>query len=412
MILVLFTNLYPYVVGGEQNFLDIEVRELIKSFERVIVVPANREEKESSRVDGVEVEDSYFDYLRAQNPWSTFLQGLFSSLVYEELLTRPSLFLKPRYLKRLIFSAGFAETARRWVIDWIRKNNVYPGSCLFYTYWFTQEAMGIGLAKRTYPDLKLVARAHGYDLYEERQSPPYWPCRRFALQAVESLFPDSDAGREYLIRRYPAFASKIKTARLGISDSGVVASPSLDGVRRVVSCSRMVPVKRLDLILDGIICAAKKRPSQNVEWHHFGTGPLLDELQKASQETPSNVSVTFHGYSTQAELFQYYRDTPVDVFINLSSSEGTSVAIMEAISCGIPVVATAVGGNLEIVSEKNGVLVSANPSTDEIANALFSCWDDGGNKRKASRTLWLKRYDASRNYAEFTKTLLAIRKLN
>ena len=40
MILILFTTSYPYITGGEQNFIEMETRYLLNSFERVIIVPA------------------------------------------------------------------------------------------------------------------------------------------------------------------------------------------------------------------------------------------------------------------------------------------------------------------------------------------------------------------------------------
>jgi len=44
------------------------------------------------------------------------------------------------------------------------------------------------------------------------------------------------------------------------------------------------------------------------------------------------------------DVLNYYASNPVDVFINTSSSEGLPVSIMEAMSFGIPVIATNVGG--------------------------------------------------------------------
>ena len=46
-----------------------------------------------------------------------------------------------------------------------------------------------------------------------------------------------------------------------------------------------------------------------------------------------------------------------DLFVNMSLSEGIPVSIMEAISFGIPIIATNVGGNAEIVNDETGVLI-------------------------------------------------------
>lgn len=49
-----------------------------------------------------------------------------------------------------------------------------------------------------------------------------------------------------------------------------------------------------------------------------------------------------------------------DLFVNMSLSEGIPVSIMEAISFGIPIIATNVGGNAEIVNDETGVLIPVN----------------------------------------------------
>lgn len=409
MILVLFTASYPYVTGAEQNFLEVEMQHLSKSFDRVILVPEKRGGERSDIPKRVEVEDGYADYMRSRTPMSTFFNGGLSALVYKEIVLRPFILFRPAYLERLLLFASQAEMTRKWVAAWIRKQNINTNDCLFYTYWFDQAAMGIGLLKRSFPDIKLVSRAHGYDIYEERRIPPYWPCRKAALSSVDFLFPDSDAGTNYLKDKFPQFISRMETARLGILDSGIITNSSSDGIYRIISCSRMVPVKRLDLIMQGIIAAAKRRPSQKFEWCHFGTGPLQADLEMELKELPENVIVRFAGYSTQPNLFNYYRENPVDVFMNVSVSEGTSVAIMEAVSCGIPVIATGVGGNTEIVSERNGHILSANPTADEVAAALLQHWDAPGERRVASRMIWQEQYNAGKNFSIFTQHLFKIR---
>ena len=111
----------------------------------------------------------------------------------------------------------------------------------------------------------------------------------------------------------------------------------------------------------------------------------------------------------QADVFEYYRQHSIDVFINTSASEGTPVTIMEAISCGIPVIATAVGGSAEIVSEQNGHLLIPDPTPEQIAEALLFIWDQPSDKRTGSLQIWEQYYDAKRNYDDFVKRLLEIR---
>ena len=408
MNLILFTAAYPYETSGEKNFLEMELPYLLRSFDRVTLVPERCEITRAEVLPGVEIEPGYAEYLLLHGRADTFARGARSGLVRAEIARHIALLFKPTFLKRLLFFAGQAELTRAWLIEWLKQRKVEPGRCLVYTYWFDEGAVGAGLAKKAMPGLRSISRAHGYDVYEGRQSPPYWPCRETALRNVDLLFSASEAGTHYLREKYPDFAAKIKTARLGVPDPGKSTPASADGVYRIVSCSIITPVKRLDLMLAGIKAAAQRRPSQRFEWVHIGSG-ASGALQAGMKALPQNLKVRLIDYRTRGHLFRFYGDNPVDVFVNVSASEGTPVAIMEAISCGIPVIATAVGGNVEIVTEENGLLISANPAPDEIADALLSHWDAPGERRAGSRKVWSRQYDSEKNYSEFVQRLVEIR---
>lgn len=152
-----------------------------------------------------------------------------------------------------------------------------------------------------------------------------------------------------------------------------------------------------------------------IEWTHFGGAEDIRQqyTQRVANEFPANAKASFPGYQSQRELIQTYLSKPVDIFLNVSSTEGTSVAMMEAVSCGIPVLATAVGGNVEVVREKNGMLLSANPTPDEIADAFLSVCDHREawlKKRQGSREVWQERYNETTNFEAFAQKLVEIRK--
>jgi glycosyltransferase involved in cell wall biosynthesis len=364
--------------------------------------------------ESVELDETYAASLDGVSWLTVATHVLFSKLIYSDILARPVLLLYPQALKRLIAFAVGAQLTRNWVQNWIARNKVDPAECLFYTYWFDQAALGIGLAKKKYPDMRLVSRVHGYDLYEEYYyKPPYWPCRPLALSLLNGLFPDADAGLHYLQKRYPQYASRYETALLGVTEPGFVNAPSTDGAFRIVSCSMLEPVKRVDLILEGINTAARQRPGQRFEWHHIGNGARRAELQKmADEQFPPKARGYLPGYTGKEALMSFYKDQPADVFVNASETEGTPVAAMEAISCGIPVIATAVGGNKEIVGDQNGILLGENPTAQQIADAILQLLDhpqEAQSKRSGSRKVWMERYNADANYRAFAERLKSIR---
>lgn len=411
MILLLFTSSYPYDTATEQTFLDEEVKYLAAKFERVVLVPKSSAGRRLPIPDGVEVDTSFAASYSLGNRLIAGFSSLFSTDFYRDIKEQWPNSFSVSHIRRLVSFLAGARITRIWVQNWLNDQKAPDTSVIFYTYWFDEAAMGIGLAKKTYPGLRVISRVHGYDLYEELYA--IWPCRRKAISMLDGLFADSDAGKKYLLEKYPAFAEKYGVALLGVLDPGALSSPSQDGILRIASCSILNPVKRIELLFNGIISAAKMRSGQKIEWTHYGDGPGREEyLQRIEKEFPANAKGYFPGYSTQKDLIRSYIDNPLDVFVNVSETEGTPVSIMEAVSCGIPILATAVGGNVEIVSEKNGFLLKPNTTANEIAEMLLEICDDPElmlQKRMGSRKVWQERYSAEKNFESFAELLAAIR---
>ena len=99
----------------------------------------------------------------------------------------------------------------------------------------------------------------------------------------------------------------------------------------------------------------------------IGTGPHKPRLEKMTRDLNLK-NVKFLGYVPNERLPTYYNEA--DVFALPSSSEGMSNVILEAMACGLPVVATNVGGNPELVDDgKTGLLVPP-----ENADALYDAF--------------------------------------
>ncbi len=162
--------------------------------------------------------------------------------------------------------------------------------------------------------------------------------------------------------------------------------------------------------MDGIIQLSKKMSNKKINWTHIGDGAQKNELIKYSQKnSPKNLSINFLGYIPS--VYEYYKNHPVDLFLNTSASEGIPVSIMEAQSCGIPVIATAVGGIPEIVSENFGALLSPDPSPDEIADGILTFvkkTSSNDEHRKNAKNNWKTNYNAETNYNLFYENVLAL----
>ena len=129
---------------------------------------------------------------------------------------------------------------------------------------------------------------------------------------------------------------------------------------RIGAVGRLVELKGQRLVLDAIAgLGPEARP--RVELHLFGDGPEREQLAEHARGTLPDVPVVFHG--TVLDRDRIY--DAMDVLAVGSRTEGSSLAIMEAMARGVPAIATAVGGNPQLVRDgQTGMLV---PAGDPIA---------------------------------------------
>ncbi|MCU0494225.1 MAG: glycosyltransferase [Chloroflexaceae bacterium] len=408
-MLLLFTDRFPY--GYSEPFLETEIGYLVAGFGRVICVPERAEGPRRPVPAGVEVETSF----AAGRPrGAAYLAGALgrtaaSPLLYRELASQPHALAQPRALRRAVGYLGEALRCTHWLRAFLHHLKLDSADCTIYTYWLGLATTAAGLLRAEFPQLRLVSRAHGWDLYAERLTPPYHPFREPTLRTLDRLVLISEHGRHYITGRYPWAAQRCVVSRLGVHNPGFTTAPSVDAVLRLVSCSGMLPVKRLDLLIAGLQEFAQRWPTTRLEWHHLGDGPLRPTLEAAARQLPATVTWQFHGQLSNRGVLAFYQGHAVDALVNVSESEGLSVAMMEAQSCGIPVLATAVGGTPEIVGSDNGLLLPHNPTPAEVAQALWRFANanpvETAARRQASHRVWASRFNAAVTYPAFVELL-------
>jgi len=133
--------------------------------------------------------------------------------------------------------------------------------------------------------------------------------------------------------------------------------------RQVVYCGRLSREKGVDLLIEAI-----KRIDANLVV--VGGGPLERELRELARGNPR---VSFTGPLPRGEALKLVKGS--DVFVLPSRHEGLSTALLEAMAMGVPVVATRVGGNPELVEHgETGLLVEPEPG--QLAGAISLLLED------------------------------------
>lgn len=416
-ILLLFTSSYPYGDVAE-SFLDPEIPYISATFDKVILIPllySNSVERVERKLpENVEIDDSLLKEQASLNKGVLNKISLISNAItsmdfYREIVNKPEMLFHVSTIKTSIGFFGRAVSIKKWIERYIEFQKIDLSKTVFYTYWLFLATSGLSMAKKNYPTMKIVTRAHSGDLYSEMN---YIPNRPEVLKCLNRLYLISEHGKRYILAKYPSLENVCKVSRLGTKDMGFLTAPSSDNIFRIVSCSYIVPVKRVDLLIQSLELLGKTKSSQKYEWTHIGYGPLKLELDDiANTILPENVTHKFVGYLPKEEMISFYKNNCIDVFINVSASEGIPVSIMEAQSCGIPVIATEVGGTPEIVSNDVGLLLSKNPGPKEIMEALSKMMENPDKmmmKRKKSRDNWENNYNSRKNFEIFSHDLKKI----
>jgi glycosyltransferase involved in cell wall biosynthesis len=146
---------------------------------------------------------------------------------------------------------------------------------------------------------------------------------------------------------------RIRTIWNGIDlERFTYAAPRVGGP--VVAIARLCPEKGIEYVLRAIAIADPEYPSIRAEI--AGDGPCLPELIQLRQRL---------GLTAQVQFLGQVHDVPsllqrAGLFVLPSLSEGISLTLLEAMASGVPVVATSVGGNPEVVQPNvTGLLIPA-----------------------------------------------------
>jgi glycosyltransferase involved in cell wall biosynthesis len=340
---------------------------------------------------------------------SKSIESIFSTSLLNELFFILRSFKQiPKKIQQLITFIGLGKTVYNSVTNILIKRFNDPSNFkfVFYSYWLTESAFAAVLLAKRFPDSIAVSRCHGYDLYEYRQRSNYLPMRRFLLNFLTGVYSISLDGYQYLKNRYPGYNQKLNVAYLGTLEKGKGIYSSIKSPLKLVSCSAVVPLKRLNKIIESL----KYLTEFDVHWTHLGDGPDLEEIKRLSASLPKNITTKFLGRLSPDKIYEFYIENECHLFLNVSEFEGIPVSIMEATSFGIPVIATDVGGTIEsVVNGTSGYLINKNFEPSELASIIKSVFNldnvKYGDLRVQSRKIWESKFSAESNFSSFFKEL-------
>lgn len=404
--LILLSKQFPF--GNKEQYISHELKYLSEKFDHVIIYPHDHFKKsdtlEFELPNNCQIVDLNVTVGRVSKLWpsAVFLWLFFRELV---IVKRKGWWLK-----------NFRKFYGMWLTQWslsnglerfVSQNVSRESEIVYYSYWFSMSAVCLSILKWRGKIKHFVCRAHALDLYHEEWKSPNpnifsLPFRFFKQRNVDILFPISDHGKQFLLRSMSP--EKLERRYLGVFDFGLNPEQKNNGEFVVVSCSGVDERKRIHLI--GNALSQLNRP---VRWIHFGDGPLRQLA--IDSVTSKQVVLDYRGQTPNKEIRSFYNEHHVDVFVNVSMSEGLPVAIMESMSHGIPAIGVKDFGTSEIVIDRyTGRLLPQGFSSGDLVEAFQYMMDSAESKvyRDNARKHFTEFFNADANYADFAARLAGL----
>jgi glycosyltransferase involved in cell wall biosynthesis len=409
--ILLATENFPYG-SGEKSFIMPELKRLAKDYQVTIISHAGKEQIAAGMQweipEGVQVVSLARPVLTAADKIKALCGLVFERDGRQEI--REILRLKKQCGRRLYQSLAFlaqslADQKALGASGLLTKGE----DIIYYAFWYEYYCYSMLREKKRYPKVRVVARTHGHDLYHERISGGRQPFRHQMEAGLLGIAFTCAYGRQYYadyVKGVGLKTDKLYVCRLGTEPASRYMPPGGGGAWQLLSCSNVIALKRIEKIIDALALLEGRQ----VHWTHIGGGERLEAAQKYARDlldAKTNISYTFTGVIHTVD--QYYKDNQVDCFITTSSSEGgCPLSIQEAMSYGIPVIGTAVGGITEMI-RNNGILLSPDPDAQETAQAIRTIYELGREEldkmKQNSLDTWREMFSIEKCYPEMKNVL-------
>ena len=405
--LILFTASFPY--GKKETYLETEIKYLSRSFDSIHIYPHYYNNKDTSQR---KMPENVFINKAALS--ANKLHRLATAI--KGLVTKSHFFFLDDFIRKKVYKSKV--NFKTWFFEYVNylatiasdefKCIENEENSIFYYYWGAGWANTLPHLNKTNKNNNTIfMRVHGSEVYLERSN-GYIPVRENVFERVNFFLPISNHLSSYLKDHYKIHDDKRLVSRLGtlsLIKSIRNQTNNQENFIKIVSCSNMISLKRIDLIIDSLFYL----DGIEINWIHFGDGPLMQTLQKKVKLLSfKTISITFKGRVDNKNILLFYKNNKIDAFINVSKFEGLPVSIMEAMSFSIPCIATNAGATSEIVNNDNGILLPNNLSILELSNSIMEISNVNWNgKRENAYDTWHTKFNAEYNYKNLVKMLIS-----
>lgn len=289
-------------------------------------------------------------------------------------------------LRRYANKSGFIEMATYMASLTLNLRRIFKRYKIHHAIiYFSFPCGPIGLLLRLFFKTRYIVSLRGGDVpgTEPRLRLMYWlltPLRRLVFSHSEAVIANS-RGLAELSMKTDAHPVHVVSNGVDTEFWRPAGGKGDKGTFDILFVGRFHQQKNLPFLIKEFAVFHQSNP--NAHMTLVGDGPELSSLTQQALVNGISENVTWYGWATPHELKELY--TSADCLVNPSNYEGMPNVLLEAFACGLPVIASDIIGNNELVEHgETGLLFEAGNSA-EFQSSLISMRDGGQEVEKMIR---------------------------
>ena len=274
-----------------------------------------------------------------------------------------NLFLFP-YVFISFLPYSIRDRITSWLLELVYKRAVKLEGVpdVLYSHYLTKTQKAIHLRKKY--NIPLVAIEHWSELAKEQIHPDVIQMATKTYRSVDQLITVSHSLKENIKKNIKT--NEILVVHNLVGKEFYYTDKSTNSDFTFISTGSLIHRKGFDLLIDALNQIKEHLPS-NWKAIIIGGGPLREVLQNQINNSNLQEHIYLIGQKNKQEILSLIQNS--DIFILPSRGENFSVAVLEALACGLPIIASICGGIRECINSSNGLLFPVD-DTESLANAI------------------------------------------
>lgn len=230
---------------------------------------------------------------------------------------------------------------------------------------------GLSFVRQTHPHIPIIGIEHWSKLNQPTLSKELQMLGNKAYNTVDRLLAVSES-LKFQIKRHFNKDSEVVNDMLGEEFVGAkVENKQKEASFRFIAVGSLYTIKRFDLLIRAF--AQSELAKANCSVTIVGDGEERQRLKSLIEELKLTDRVFLVGRKNKQEIIGLLQES--NAFVLSSEAETFGVACIEALSQGLPAIATRCGGPEEFITKSNGILIEPN-NVVALANAMKEIYKD------------------------------------